>query len=199
MAVDFEAASSGENVGPELVEAGSEVVALFSKKSQALAIAVRVARRRIGAIEFFFCVEDFEGEDGEAVDHQARALGVQLSLEGGPAFRGGDCGRIAEEHRVAPFGEVVADLVEAVDGALDLGDVGVGGAGGASAVLHVPEIEVRPVLGYDRGVKRLVGGDNIQGIVVPEVGGAVLEGGDFDGGEVEGFGHALFEAMVEHQ
>jgi hypothetical protein len=79
LAVDFEAARAGEDVGPELVEAGDEVVALFGEKSETLAVAFIVAFRRIGASDFFLSVEDFEGEDGEAVDHEAWAFGAQLS------------------------------------------------------------------------------------------------------------------------
>jgi len=79
LAVDFEAAAAGEDIGPELVEAGDEVAALFGEKGEAFAVALRVARGGSGARDFFQGVEDFEGEDGEAIDHEAWALGVQLS------------------------------------------------------------------------------------------------------------------------
>jgi len=42
--------------------------------------------------------------------------------------------------------EVVALLVEAVDGTLDLGDASVGGVGRAGVVLFVPEIKVGAVM-----------------------------------------------------
>jgi hypothetical protein len=41
-------------------------------------------------------------------------------------------------------------------------------------------------------------GDDVERVVVPEAGGAVVKAGDLNGGEMEGFGHAAFEAMVEH-
>lgn len=96
------------------------------------------------------------------------------------------------------LGEVVAGLIEAVDGMFHCGDVGVGGVGGSGAVFGVPEVEVGSVLGYDGVMQGTAGCYDIEGVVVPEAGGAILEGGDLDGGEVEGFRHAAFEAMVEH-
>ncbi len=60
-------------------------------------------------------------------------------------------GQVGEEPLVDFFHKVVAALVEAVDGALDLGDVGVGGLGVAGLVFLVPEVEVFAVLGGDEG------------------------------------------------
>ena len=69
-------------------------------------------------------------------------------LRGAAGFCGGQVG---EEPEVDLFDQVVAALVEAIDGVLDLGDVGVGGLGVAGFVLFVPEIEVFAVLGGDEG------------------------------------------------
>ena len=80
-------------------------------------------------------------------------------------------------------------MVYFVDGAFDFGDIVVGGVGGAGAVFDVPEIEVGAMLGQDGVVKGLGGGDCGGGVLMPERGGAVVEIGDFDGGEVEMRGH----------
>jgi hypothetical protein len=83
------------------------------------------------------------------------------------------------------FGEVVARLVVAVDGVFDFGDLGVGGVGGAGAVLGVPQVEVGPMLGQDPVIKRVTSGGDAEDVVVPEAGGAVLEGRNFYGGEMK--------------
>ena len=86
-------------------------------------------------------MEDFEGEDGEAVDDEARRLGV----EGGRWIVGCEL----EEGDVDLLGEVVAELVEAVDVVLDVDDGGVGGVGIAGGVFAVPEFVVGAVLVED--------------------------------------------------
>ena len=78
MPVDLEPAPSGQDLRPELVEAADQILALFHQELEALAVAVGVVRWRVGAIDFFLGVEDFEGEDGEAIDHQAGALRVEV-------------------------------------------------------------------------------------------------------------------------
>ena len=87
-------------------------------------------------------VVDLEGEDGEAVDDEAGSLGV----EGRRRVLGGSGG---EEQSVDLLDEVVAPLVEAVDGVLDAGDLGVGGGGVAGLVFLVPEVEVGAVVAQD--------------------------------------------------
>ncbi len=168
---------------------------MFHQELEALAVAVGVVRWRVGAIDFFRGMEDFEGEDGEAIDHEAGALRVEAGgrirqLRGLERF---------EEHGVALFGEVVAALVEVVDGALDFGDIGVGGTGSAGPIFNVPKVEVGTVLGCDCVVERLPGNDDVERVIVPQAGGAVVKSGDFGSRKVEKFAHPGFEAMVEHQ
>ena len=89
-------------------------------------------------MDLLFGVEYLEGEDGEAVDDEAGRLGV----EGGR----GVVGRDPEESEVDLLGEVVAELVEAVDVVLDVDDGGVGGVGIAGGVFAVPEVVVGAML-----------------------------------------------------
>ena len=91
-----------------------------------------------GAMDLLFGVEYLEGEDGEAVDDEAGRLGVE--------GRGGVVGRDPEESEVNLLGEVVAELVEAVDVVLDVDDGGVGGVGIAGGVFAVPEVVVGAML-----------------------------------------------------
>jgi len=197
LAVDFEAAGAGEDVGPELVEAGNEVVALFGEEGEAFAVALAMAVGSFGAGGLFVGVVELESEDGEAVDHEAGALGVE---------RGGGVGQAAggegfEEAGVAALGEVVAALVEAVDGALDFGEIVVGGAGYAGAVFGMPEIEVGAMLGdedFEEGIsggglgrRWEQGGGGGVGLLVPEDDGAVVKGGDLGGGERKREGHGM--------
>ena len=103
-----------------------------------------------GAMDLLSCVEDLEGEDGEAVDDEAGGLGVE--------GRGGVSGGDFKQGDVDLLGEVVAALVEAVDVVLDLDDGGVGGVGVAGVVFTVPEVVVGSVLVEHELGKRRGGG-----------------------------------------
>lgn len=189
LAVDFEAAAAGHDVGPELIQAGDEVLALLGEEGESLAIAIRVARRGVASVDLFLGMEDLEGKDRETVDDEAGRFGVQGSGGGLATLRSEDRRSMVQQENVALLGEIVAALVVAVDGALDLGDLGIGGARVASAILGMPEVEVGAVLVQNRVHEVL--GMNVVGVViaVPEAGGAVVETGDFDGREVERIGH----------
>ncbi len=61
---------------------------------------------------------------------------------------------LAEQGAVDLLDEIVAELVEAVDGVLDLGDGGVSGIWIAGGVFLVPEVEVGAMLAYGQEVQR---------------------------------------------
>jgi len=94
-----------------------------------------------GAMKLLVGVEDFEREDGEAVDDEARGFGVE------GYGRVGGCE--LQEFDVDLLGEIVAELVEAVDVVLDFDDGAVGGVGVAGIVFTVPEVVVGAVLVKD--------------------------------------------------
>ncbi len=85
---------------------------------------------------------------------------------------------IGEDPEVNFFYEIVAALVEAVDGALDAGYVGVGGLGVTGFVLFVPEVEVFAVLGGDEGEEFVCGSGLMGRGVVPGDGEGLVEAGD---------------------
>jgi len=148
LAVELETAAAGEDVGPEGVEAGGKVCTLFVQHGEAGLIAVLVFRG--GAVKLLFGVEDLEGEDGEAIDDEAWGFGVER--------RGRVVGRELKEGDVDLLGEVVAELVEAIDVVLDADDGVVGGVGVAGFVFAVPEIVVGAVLVEDE-LRERRGGD----------------------------------------
>jgi hypothetical protein len=105
-------------------------------------------------------VVDLERENGEAVDDEAGSFGMERSFGVLRACEG-------EEELVHLFDEVVALLVEAVDGVFDLDDARVGDVGAAGDVFFMPEIEVGQVLGADE--RREIGGGRFGRVVaVPE-------------------------------
>ena len=61
-----------------MVEAGCEVVALLGEEGEAIAVAFLMAGGGTGAVDLFLGVKDFEREDGQAVDHEAGALGMEF-------------------------------------------------------------------------------------------------------------------------
>jgi hypothetical protein len=145
LAVELKAAAAGQDVGPEDIEAGGEIVTLFVQHEEAGMVAPLVLGG--GAVELLVGVEDLEGEDGKAIDDEAWGLGVEGS--GGLEGVGGLVGREFEEGDVDLFGEIVAALVEAVDVVLDFDDGVVGGDGVAGVVFAVPEVVVGDVLVED--------------------------------------------------
>jgi hypothetical protein len=90
----------------------------------------------------------------------------------------------ADEESVELLDEVVALLVEGVDGVLDVGDGGVGCCGVAGGVFLVPEVEVGAVLGDEQVVERRVCCGGLVGGGVPE--GRCLFVEAEDGAGVEG-------------
>lgn len=153
LAVKFEAALAGESLLPERVETGGEVAALVEEDGEAFLIALGVACGRVGALSLLAGVEDFEREDGEAVDDEAGGFGVERC--GGVGQRA--VRKPVEEVTVKLFSEIVAELIGAVDAAFDGGELGVRSAGRAGFVLDVPEVEVGAVLAGD-GVEECVVG-----------------------------------------
>ena len=116
---------------------------------------------------------DLQREDGEAVDDEAGRLGVQGSR--------GIVRRKLQEGDVDLLGEVVAELVEAIDVVFDADDGGVGGVGVAGLVFAVPEIVVGAVLVEDELVEgRGGGGGRGRGVVA--VGGELVVKGEDVGG-----------------
>ena len=77
LAVEFEAAFAGEDVGPERIEAGGQVAALLFEQGQAAEVFLAVGLGGGGAVGLLGGVVDLEGQDGEAVDDEAGRLGVE--------------------------------------------------------------------------------------------------------------------------
>jgi hypothetical protein len=137
-------------------------------------------------MELFFGVENFEGEDGEAVDDEAGGFGVEGC--------GGVFGRECEEGDVDLLGEVVAKLVEAIDLMLAMDDGGVGGLGVTRFVFAVPEIEVGTMLIEDELVEGRCGDGRGGCGVVTVDGELVLEHDDVVGVEHAGGDVRITEA-----
>jgi hypothetical protein len=149
LAVKLELARPIERVLPKCVEAGSEIGALDLENGETLAIAVGVAGGSGfgcgGAVDLFAGVKDLERQDGEAVDHEARGFGVERSLGVGQSARS----EFGKESAVELFSQVVAALIGGVDAPFDVGEHGIGCAGGAGFILDVPELIVGAMLAGD--------------------------------------------------
>ena len=149
LAVELEAAAAREDLLPELVEAGGEVCALLAEQVEACEVALAVGLGGGGAAGLLGGVVEPEREDGEAVEDEAGGFGVERG--GGVLHASG-----GEESAVDGFDQVVARLVECVDGALEAGDGGVRCSGLADLVFFVPEVEVGAVMG-EREVNQFCG------------------------------------------
>jgi hypothetical protein len=150
---------------------------------EATAVHFALVFRGGGSMGFGSGVVKLEREDGKSVDHEAGGLGVEGR---GIVLLAG----LGEEEVVDLFDEVVAALVEAVNGVFDVGDGGVGGLWAAGVIFLVPEVEVGVMVGEDESGER-VGTriDQVRGgfVAVPEVGGLVLHPEDRVGFEHEWF------------
>ena len=127
-----------------------------------------------GAIDFLGGMEDFEGEYGEAVDHEAGSFGMQREL-------GVELRERVEQIAVEVLGEVVAELVELVDGALAGGDGLVAGERVAGSVFAMPEIEVGAMLVKDELVEMGICEGARRGRVMPEERGVIVQADDLWG------------------
>ncbi len=123
---------------------------MLAEQIEAGQIALAVGIGCGGAVCLLGGVVELEGEDGEAVEDEAGGLGVERRV--GVL---GSCG--GEERAIHGLDEVVARLVERVDGALDGSDAGVGGPRLAGLVFLVPEVEVGAVM-CEREVEEAGGG-----------------------------------------
>ena len=140
LSVELKAAMACEDLLPELVEAGGEVVALLAQQVETGEVALAMGLGGGGAMGLLGGVVDLEREDGEAVEDEAGRFGVER--RGGVLHFSG-----CEEQAVDGFDQVVALLIKRVDGALEAGDAGVRGSGLAYLVFFVPEVEVGAVMG----------------------------------------------------
>jgi len=131
LAVELETAVATAYLLPENVEAGGEVVALLAEQGEAVQISPAMGLGGGGALGLVGGVVELEREDREAVEDKSRGFGLQRG--GGILLPGG-----RQQQAVDGFDQVVALLVEGVDGAFEAGYGGVGGAGLAHLVLLVP-------------------------------------------------------------
>jgi hypothetical protein len=109
LAVEIEAATTCEDLLPELVEAGGEVCALLAEQVETGEVALAMSLGGGGAMGLLGGVVELEGKDGEAVEDEAGRFGVER--RGGVLHASG-----GEEQAVDGFDQVVARLVEGVDG-----------------------------------------------------------------------------------
>jgi len=88
LSVEFETAFSGECFCPESSEACGEVVTLAFEDGEPGLVAFGVSWGCVGAVDLLGGVEDFEGEDGEAIDDEAGGLGVEFGVGEGQVVGG---------------------------------------------------------------------------------------------------------------
>jgi len=143
LAIKFKAAFALDDLCPKALQTEGKVGALFFEEGKAAEISFAVSFGRGVAVSFFAGVIDLQGEDGETIEDEAGGLGV----EGGrTVLVHAGVVEPVEEPLVHLFDEIVAALIEGVDGVLVGGYGGVGGGGVAGQILFVPEVEVGSVV-----------------------------------------------------
>ena len=181
LSVEFKPSLSVRNSGPERGKAAGEIGALHLEKKQAVAVALPMGFVRIRTRCLLSGVESFKGEDGESIEDEAGCFGVQ----GGVGVLLDGC----EQEQIDLLDEVVAPLIEAVDGALDDGDDRVGGSGVARLIFLVPELEVGPVFEENESLefaaREGISGGIGRAAFVPPRGGLILQGREVSGVEHE--------------
>ena len=185
LAVELETPLTRQDLPPESIEAVGQIAALLLKDEETVLVAVAVGVGSILALCFLVGVVDLQGKDGQAVDDEAGRLGVQRS-GAVLAWQG------VQESFIDLLDQIVAALVEAVDGVLDGCDVFRRGAHVPGHVLLVPEVEVGAVLGENGRHEAAVGNDErlhwsfgrlerfvsffrvVRGMIVPPVSGEIV-------------------------
>jgi hypothetical protein len=185
LAIGLKPPRPGKNLLPQAVKAANEFVALFLEQFEPLTVTFGVTGGGIRAADLFFRVVELEREDRKPINDQSRRfgveLGVRIGLRHGPQrFR---------QFPIALLHQIVSELIELVDGPLDLGDLVVRRLGGPGPVLDVPEVEIGAMLRQDRVEEFIAGGRMGFEILMPEGGGAVVERRDLLSREVDGRRH----------
>ncbi len=150
MPVEFERFSAGEHGVDEADGGVDQIGTLLLKDGKAIEVPGAMGGGGRGTLGLLAGVKELEREDGEPVEHHAGCLGVE--------FRVCCLRQVAEEPFVDLFDEVVALLVEGIDGPFDAGNPGVRRQWIAGFVLFVPKGEVRAVLAADQIVERCLKG-----------------------------------------
>ena len=118
---------------------------------------------------FFGSVINLEREDGEPVDDQAGSLGVQrrgFVLGAGQLKQG----------EINLLDEIVAQLVQAVDGMLYVRDGGVRRIGRTGFIFLVPKVEVGMMLAHDKADE--IAATAFRRVDMPLGGGGILQVND---------------------
>src|SRR5882757_557118 len=77
--IEFKPATAVQDVGPQLGEAESQVVALLLEELETLLVAVTMVGGCIGTLCLFMRMEDLERKDRKAVEDEAGSLRVKGS------------------------------------------------------------------------------------------------------------------------
>lgn len=128
-----------------------------------------------GAVELLPGVKDLERKNGEPIYDEPWRFRVE--------WRGRMTGCGFEQCDIDPFSQVIADLIKAVDLALDAGDGGIGGAWVASFVFTMPEVEVGLMLVENKLLKLGRCGRCIRRVVMAMKRGLVVQSDDAVGVE----------------
>lgn len=174
LAVQLETTSSREDFVPEDIEAVNKIGTLFFEDRETGAVSLEVVRRGVGPLGFFASVVDLQAKNRETIDDETRGFGMER-------------GRIAlelsrrepiHEGAVELFGEVIANLVGAVNAALDVSELGIAGAWRASFVFRVPKLEVSTMLAAHKREELIGLGIRFFFRVVPALSELVVEAYD---------------------
>ena len=137
-----EAGTMVVNQTPEVQE---QIRALLDEHRELRPARFHVLTPGVGALGLQAHVMDLEREDGQAVDHRARAFGAEPRSGPGP-----DVAQRREHLLVDALDRVVALLVVQVDGALVGRDLGIGNVAPPRQVLLLPQPAVVPVVLLER-------------------------------------------------
>ncbi len=177
MVINAEAAGTGGDLPEEIGEALGEVRALVADAGEFPSAGFAMGGAGIVADRFLVHVELLEREDGKAINDHSGCLGIARDTGfHGPQF--------VDEHLVHFLDEVVALLVEAVNGALGPVDAFGAEVVAAGDVFLVPKLEIPEVVFLHKEGESLARGGGL--LAVPKGGEGRLRGGDFVRVEVHG-------------
>lgn len=163
----MEATPPGQNILPQCVETTGEIVALMLQYLQPVDVLRTMIFVGGSAIDFRRRVVQLQLQNRQPVDDQAGCFRVQRSFF---VLRAGG----VEEQPIDLFDEVVAPLIDRVDGVLDGGDCGILRAWIARLVFLMPQIEVGLVLSQHQRIQHGDGGGKLQQ-AMPLGGGGIVQ------------------------
>lgn len=180
LSIKLESALSQERLLPQAVEAAGKVAALILENFEPLTVSLSMAFRGVGPLHFLDGMKDLQSKNRKPVNDESGRLRMQLGVE----IRQIERAQVIEQNHIAALGEIIAALVDSINGPFYFRKIVVSSLRGAGLIFRMPQFEIGQMLRDDSVQKfSIIFSGHGRLLLVPERGQAVVLLHDFFGGE----------------